>query len=175
MYLTHWPVPGKFTDTYKAIERLYEEKLIRVPGVSNHHQKQLLEIEKTCCIKPMVNQIESHPYLQQNELVSFCKERHIAVTSWSPLCRGAILDNELINRLALKYNKTSAQVVLRWHFQRGTLVIPKSVTPARIKENANFFDFILTEKDMVEISTLERNGRIGANSSDPDFMSHFNS
>lgn len=175
LYLTHWPVPGKFTDTYQAIERLYEEKLIRVPGVSNHHQEHILEIENTCNIKPMVNQIESHPYFQQNELISFCKERHIAVTSWAPLSRGKVLDDELIKRLALKHNKTSAQIVLRWHFQRGTVVIPKSVTPSRIKENSNFFDFVLTEEDMVAMSTLERNGRTGANPDNPNFMSHFNS
>lgn len=175
LYLTHWPVPGKFTDTYKAIERLYEEKLIRVPGVSNHHEEHILEIEKIAHIKPVVNQIECHPYLQQNELITFCKQRDIVVTSWSPLGRGIVLKDELIKRLALKYNKTAAQIILRWHLQRESIIIPKSVTPSRIKENAQIFEFVLTEDDMMQIATLKQDGRTGANPSDPNFMNHFNS
>lgn len=172
-YLVHWPVPGKFTETYKAIERLYEEKLIRVPGVSNHHEEHLLELEKTANIKPLINQIECHPRLQQNDLITFCKEREIAVTAWGPLGRGRILPDKNLTKLAQKYNKTAAQLILRWHLDRGTIIIPKSVTPSRIKENFDVFDFTLEKADMEEIAHYESNGRTGANSSEPDFMRHF--
>lgn len=172
-YLVHWPVPGKFTETYRAIERLYEEKLIRVPGVSNHHEEHLLELEKTANIKPVINQIECHPRLQQNDLITFCKERDIAVTAWGPLGRGKILPDEALTNLAKKYNKTAAQLILRWHLDRDTIIIPKSVTPSRIKENFDVFDFELDKEDMEQMKQYESNGRTGANSSEPDFMRHF--
>ncbi len=172
-YLVHWPVPGKYADTYKAIERLYEEKLIRVPGVSNHHEEHLLELEKTANIKPVINQIECHPRLQQNELIAFCKARDIAVTAWGPLSRGRILSDEALIKMAQKYNKTAAQLILRWHLERDTIIIPKSVTPSRIKENFDVFDFELEKEDMEQIALYDSNGRTGANSSEPDFMSHF--
>jgi len=165
LYLIHWPVPEKFIDTYRAIERLYEEKLIRVPGVSNHHEKHLLQLENKVNVMPMVNQVECHPYLQQDELISFCEEREIAVTAWAPLGKGTILQDQLIGELAQKYAKKPAQVILRWHLDRGTIIIPKSVTPSRILENFGVFDFSIEEEDMEKISTLDRNGRIGI---DPD-------
>lgn len=172
-YLVHWPVPEKFTDTYKAIERLYEEKLIRVPGVSNHHEEHLKKLENTANIKPVINQIECHPRLQQDALINFCKERDIAVTAWGPLGRGRLLPDDHLAQLAKKYNKTAAQLILRWHLERDTIIIPKSVTPSRIKENFDVFDFELTKEDMKEIANYESNGRTGANSSEPDFMKHF--
>lgn len=172
-YLTHWPVPGKYTETYRAIERLYEEKLIRVPGVSNHHQEHLRELEKTANIKPVINQIECHPLLQQTELIEFCHERDIAVTAWGPLGRGRILPNEKLDQIAKKYNKTSAQLILRWHLERGTIIIPKSIKPSRIKENYDLFDFSLDQEDMEIIASFDSNGRTGANSSEPGFMRHF--
>lgn len=172
-YLVHWPVPEKFTDTYRAIERLYEEKLIRVPGVSNHHEEHLLELEKTANIKPVINQIECHPRLEQDELIAFCKERDIAVTAWGPLGRGRILPDEALTQMAKKYNKTAAQLILRWHLDRDTIIIPKSVTPSRIKENFDVFDFELDKEDMEKIKQYDNNGRTGANSSEPDFMRHF--
>lgn len=175
LYLTHWPVPDKFVDTYRAIERLYEEKLIRVPGVSNHHQEHLMTLEQTVHTMPMVNQIECHPYLQQTKLISFCQEKDIAVTSWSPLGRGSILKDEVINQIATNHNKTAAQIIIKWHLQRHLIVIPKSVTPSRIMENKDVFDFTLTEEDMNKIACLERGGRTGANPSEPDFLNHFNS
>ena len=173
LYLTHWPVPDKYTDTYRAIERLYEEKLIRVPGVSNHHEKHLLELEKTANVMPLVNQIEIHPYLQQTSLVDFCQNKGITLTSWSPLGRGKLLSDEVIKEIAKKYKKTPAQIILRWHLDRGITTIPKSVRPSRIKENYNIFDFKLCEVDMKKIAMLERNGRTGANPEKPDFMKHF--
>ena len=125
LYLTHWPVEDKFIDTYRAIERLYEEKLIRVPGVSNHHQHHLEKIFAKANVKPMVNQVECHPYLQQDELRAFCHEHEIAVTAWSPIGKGRLLNDNTLVKLAEKYGKTPAQIVLRWHYQNDT---PESVT-----------------------------------------------
>lgn len=173
LYLTHWPVPGKYLETYRAIERLYEEKLIRVPGVSNHHEKHLEQLEKVANVMPMVNQIECHPYLQQQPLRSYCNEKDIAVTAWAPIGRGTILDDEVIKELAKKHGKTSAQIILRWHLQCGTIVIPKSVTPERIKENFDIQNFVLEQEDIEKIATLERDGRTGANPEKENFMDHF--
>ncbi|WP_042476792.1 aldo/keto reductase [Bacillus ndiopicus] len=163
LYLTHWPVADKFVDTYRAIERLYDEKLIRVPGVSNHHQHHLEQLLGKANIAPVVNQIEVHPYLSQQSLRAFCEEHNIAVTAWSPLGRGGVLTDETILALATKYGKTPAQIVLRWHLQHNILVIPKSVTPHRIKENAQIFDFELTNQDMQTLDALNQNKRFGKN------------
>ena len=165
LYLTHWPVEGKYPDTYRAIERLYEEKLIRVPGVSNHHAHHLEQLLRSANVPPMVNQVEAHPYLSQEPLRAFCREHQIAVTAWSPLGRGGVLQDETIIKTAEKYGKSAAQVVLRWHLQHNIMVIPKSVTPSRIEENANIFDFVLSSEDMTVIDGLNRNQRFGK---DPD-------
>ncbi|HLS34661.1 MAG TPA: aldo/keto reductase [Bacillota bacterium] len=172
-YLVHWPVPGKFVDTYRAIERLYEEKLVRVPGVSNHHEKHLREIEKHAHTMPFVNQIELHPYLQQKSLRSYCRENEIAVIAWAPLSRGRAFEHPIIQQLAQQYNKTPAQIILRWHLQLGNIIIPKSVTPSRIEENFNVSDFTLLEEEMDKIATLDQNDRIGANPGLENFMDHF--
>lgn len=163
LYLTHWPVEGKYPETYRAIERLYEEKLIRVPGVSNHHEQHLTEVLKVAQTPPMVNQVEVHPYLSQEPLRVFCKEHGIAVTAWSPLGRGGVLHDEAIVQVGEKHGKSPAQVVLRWHIQNDILVIPKSVTPSRIEENADIFDFELTPDDMKVLNGLNRNKRFGQN------------
>ena len=165
LYLTHWPVEGKYQDTYRAIERLYEEKLIRVPGVSNHHAHHLEQLLRSANVPPLVNQVEVHPYLSQEPLRAFCQEHQIAVTAWSPLGRGGVLQDETIVKVAEKYGKSAAQVVLRWHLQHDILVIPKSVTPSRIEENANIFDFALSSEDMKVIDSLNRDQRFGK---DPD-------
>ncbi|WP_040224845.1 aldo/keto reductase [Bhargavaea cecembensis] len=167
LYLTHWPVVGKFADTYRAIERLYEEKLIRVPGVSNHHRHHLEEVFAVANVKPMVNQIELHPYLSQEELRSFCQENDIAVTAWSPLARGRLLDEPVITRIAEARGKTPAQVIIRWHLQHDIIVIPKSVRPERVKANADVFDFSLTDSEMEEIDGINRFERTGK---DPDHI-----
>ncbi|MBB5149653.1 MULTISPECIES: aldo/keto reductase [Ureibacillus] len=163
LYLTHWPVEDKFIDTYRAIERLYEEKLIRVPGVSNHHQHHLEKIFAKANVKPMVNQVECHPYLQQDELRAFCREHEIAVTAWSPIGKGRLLNDNTLVKLAEKYGKTPAQIVLRWHYQNDTITIPKSVTPSRIAENMQIFDFELSNEDMLEIKMINKNERYGQN------------
>ena len=161
LYLTHWPVEGKYVDTYRAIERLYEEKLIRVPGVSNHHIDHLEKVFAKANVKPMVNQIELHPYLIQEEIVAFCKENEIAVTAWSPLGRGNLLEDEVLKSIAQQIGKTPAQVILRWHYQHDIISIPKSVTPSRIKENMEIFDFELTAEQMKQMDLLNKNQRFG--------------
>lgn len=173
LYLTHWPVPDKYIDTYRAIERLYEEKLIRAPGVSNHHEKHLRKLENNVNVSPMVNQVERHPSLQQRELILFCEQRNIAVTAWAPLGRGALFEHELLQNLAQKYKKTPAQIVLRWQLERDIIVIPKSVTPQRIAENYDLFQFSLSKKDIEKINNLNINNRLGANPEHESFMNHF--
>lgn len=163
LYLTHWPVAEKYVDTYRAIERLYDEKLIRVPGVSNHHENHLKELLASCNIAPMVNQVEVHPYLNQQELKAFCDRNNIAVTAWSPLGRGHVLNDPQIQEIAKRYNVSPAQVILRWHLQNDTIIIPKSVTPARIKENAELFHFELSLETMAQLNGLNRNERFGQN------------
>ncbi|PYF04234.1 aldo/keto reductase [Ureibacillus chungkukjangi] len=163
LYLTHWPVEGKFVETYRAIERLYEEKLIRVPGVSNHHIHHLQMLFAEANTKPMVNQVELHPYLSQEHLRAFCTENNIAVTAWSPLGRGGILQDETIMKIARDVGKSTAQVILRWHYQQDIISIPKSVTPSRIEENAQVFDFELSTEQMAELDKLNRNQRFGQN------------
>lgn len=165
LYLTHWAVPETFEETYRAIERLYDEKLIRATGVSNHHEHHLQKLLSKANIAPMVNQVELHPYLQQEALKAFCAEHEIAVTAWSPLGRGGVLDNPTILEIAQELGKSAAQVVLRWHLQKDTLIIPKSVTPSRIEENAQIYDFELTQAQMDQMTTLNRNHRFGQ---DPD-------
>jgi diketogulonate reductase-like aldo/keto reductase len=165
LYLTHWPVAEQYIETYKAIERLYEEKLIRVPGVSNHHEHHLQQLIANANVAPVVNQIECHPLLNQQPLRAFCKEQNIAVTAWSPLGRGHILTNTTIDEIAKRSGKSTAQVILRWHYQNGVLTIPKSVTPSRIEENASIFDFELSITDMQRIDALNEDKRFGK---DPD-------
>lgn len=162
LYLTHWPVPEKFTETYRAIERLYDEKLIKSTGVSNHEIHHLEKLFASANIKPMVNQIELHPYLSQVELRNFCKTNDIVITAWSPLGRGKVLQDETIKAIGEKYGKSIAQTIIRWHLQSDHIVIPKSVTPSRIEENANVFDFELTAEDMASIDALNRNERFGS-------------
>ncbi|MFF2755702.1 aldo/keto reductase [Psychrobacillus sp. NPDC058041] len=168
LYLTHWPVKETFIETYRAIERLYEEKLIRATGVSNHHQHHLEAIAAKVNIKPMVNQIECHPRLTQFDLREYCNEQGIAVTSWSPLARGGLLNEPTLKRISGKYGKSPAQTIIRWHLQHDLIVIPKSVTPTRIVENLNVFDFELSFEDMKNIDALNLNERTGA---DPDNFS----
>lgn len=163
LYLTHWPVEEKFVETYRAIERLYEEKLIRVPGVSNHHQHHLEEIFAKANVQPMVNQVEIHPYLSQEPLREFCRENNIAVTAWSPLGRGGVLEDDTIQNISEQLGKTRAQVVLRWHYQNEIITIPKSVTPDRIEENMQIFDFELSNEQMQKLNQLNKNLRFGQN------------
>ena len=166
LYLTHWPVKESYIETYRAIERLYDEKLIRATGVSNHHAHHLEKVLLKANMPPMVNQIEVHPRLTQEPLRAFCKEHNIAVTSWSPLARGGLLSEPTLQHIGNKYGKTAAQVIIRWHLQSDLIVIPKSVTPERILENINVADFELTLSDKHAIDALNLNERSGSNPED---------
>lgn len=168
LYLTHWAIPETFEETYRAIERLYDEKLIRATGVSNHQQHHLEKILHKANIKPMVNQIELHPQLTQEPLREYCASQDIAVTSWSPLARGRLLDDPVLVEIGEKYGKSVAQTVIRWHLQNDLIVIPKSVTPSRIAENADVFDFVLSDEEMKRISGLNQDWRSGTH---PDEIS----
>jgi diketogulonate reductase-like aldo/keto reductase len=163
LYLTHWPVEDRFVDTYKAIERLYDEKLIRATGVSNHHTHHLEKLFVKANVLPMVNQVEIHPRLTQEPLREFCEKSGIAVTSWSPLARGSLLTESALLQIGYKYEKTTAQVIIRWHIQNGLIVIPKSITPERILENISVGDFELSLEDMEKIDALNLNERMGKN------------
>jgi 2,5-diketo-D-gluconate reductase A len=163
LYLIHWPMPSedRFLDTWRAFERIQEEGLSRSIGVSNFRVEDLERLQSEADYLPSVNQVELHPRLQQAELRAWHGEHAIATEAWSPLAQGALLDEPTIGALAARHGKTPAQVILRWHLQLGNVVIPKSVTPARIRENIDLFDFELSGDEMVEIETLDRGERIG--------------
>lgn len=164
LYLIHWPTPeyDQYVDTYKALEKLYKDGRVKAIGVCNFDIEHLERILKECEIKPVLNQVECHPYLIQSELKEFCAKHDIFVEAWSPLQQGGeVLKNESVMKIAEAHGKTPAQVVLRWHLQNNTIVIPKSVTPSRIEENFNVFDFELSTNEMEEINKLNRNERKG--------------
>ncbi|WP_242785067.1 aldo/keto reductase [Bacillus cereus] len=164
LYLIHWPVRGKYVDTYRALEKLYEEGKVRAIGVSNFHKHHLELLLQNCKVKPMVNQVELHPMLTQFELRNYCQDEQIQMEAWSPLMRGGeVFQHPIIQAIANKYEKTPAQVILRWDIQSGIVTIPKSVTPSRIKENFTIFDFALTEEEIRQINTLNRDLHVGTN------------
>ncbi|NLX69963.1 MAG: aldo/keto reductase [Clostridiales bacterium] len=169
LYLIHWPVKDKYIDCYLEMEELYNEGLIRAIGVSNflkHHLEPLLE---RCSVVPAVNQIQIHPRWTQTEYIEYLKQKNIAVEAYSPLGHGALLDNEIIKEVAERYNKTAAQVIIRWHLQRGVIVLPKTQTKERIKENIEVFDFELSDDDMNLISSLNDETCYGAHPDTFDF------
>lgn len=163
LYLIHWPVAESFVDTWKAMEKLYKDGRIRAIGVCNFHQHHFEKLMETAEIKPMVNQIELHPYLNQEPLRQFCKEQDIVVEAYSPLGSGNLLQNEDLKAIGEKYGKSPAQVMLRWDIQHGIVTIPKSVHKERIQENADIFDFELSQEDMDEIDRLNQDHRFGWN------------
>lgn len=169
LYLIHWPVEGKYRDAWKAMETLYRQGKIRAIGVSNfhvHHLEDLLEIAE---VKPMVNQIEFHPRLTQEIVRNYCVEHDIQVEAWSPLMQGKLLNDEVLQEIAQKYNKTTAQIIIRWDLQNKIVTIPKSTKEYRIKENAAVFDFELTEDEMQRIHGLNQNLRVGPDPDNFDF------
>jgi len=163
LYLIHWPVPteGRALDTWRAFERIHEEGRSRTIGVSNFRVEDLEQLEREAEVSPTINQIELHPHFPQAELRAWHREHRIATESWSPLAQGDLLVNETIAAVATRHDRTPAQVILRWHLQLGNVVIPKSVTPKRIRENFELFDFELNDEDMTEIAALDVGQRIG--------------
>lgn len=163
LYLIHWPVPkqGLYVETWRALETLYKEGKVRSIGVSNFTINHLEDILLQGEVVPAVNQVELHPWLNQAELRAFMKDKGIYAQAWSPLARAKHMDNEILNEIAKKYGKTAAQVILRWDIQNLIITIPKSSSPVRMAENANVFDFELTDEEMKKIDSLDCNGRIG--------------
>lgn len=169
LYLIHWPVRGKYKETWRALETLYTEGRVRAIGVSNFLKHQLEDLLTAVEIKPMVNQVEFHPYAVQQELIDFCHGHSIRFEAWSPLMQGKVFEIKPLKDLAAKYHKTVAQIVLRWDLQKGVITIPKSVRKEIIISNAQLFDFELTDQDIREIDSLDKNQRIGAHPDHFDF------
>jgi 2,5-diketo-D-gluconate reductase A len=175
LFLIHWPLPtlydGDFVSTWQVLEELHRDGRAHSIGVSNftieHLQRLLAETE----IVPAVNQIELHPYLLNAELREFGEDHGIATEAWSPIAQGAVLDDPAVTAIARRLDRTPAQVVLRWHIERGSIVFPKSVTPARIAENFALFDFDLTPDDVEAIAALDR-GEAGRTGPNPDAFAH---
>lgn len=169
LYLIHWPVEGKYVESWKALETLYKTGKVKAIGMSNfqiHHLQDVLEIAE---IKPMVNQVELHPLLSQVELRNFLKENSIQVEAWAPLMQGQLFENETLSQIAKAHNKSIAQIVLRWHLQNEIVIIPKSIKEHRIQENGNIFDFELTAEEMKTIDALNQNHRVGPDPDNFDF------
>lgn len=170
LYLVHWPTPmyDQYVETYKALETIYKDGRAKAIGVCNFNIEHLQRLEQECSIVPTVNQVECHPYLQQQELKAYCAEKGIALQAYSPLMNGqTVLEDRTIVALAEKYGKTAAQIILRWHLQSDHLIIPKTVTPIRMTENIQLFDFELTAEDITQITALDRGERVN---SDPNTM-----
>lgn len=165
LYLIHWPVEGKYKETWRALEHLYREKKIRAIGVSNFLKHHLEDLQQSAVIAPMVNQMEFHPYLVQQDLIDYCNAHKIQYEAWSPMMQGKIFELDSIKEMAKKYGKSPAHIVLRWDLQKGVVTIPKSVKKERIVNNADIFDFELSKEDMVYLDRLEKGKRFGP---DPD-------
>jgi diketogulonate reductase-like aldo/keto reductase len=164
LYLIHWPVKGKYKDTWRALEKLYTDGVVRAIGVSNFQIHHLEDLMATANVMPMVNQVEYHPKLAQKPLRDFCRANDIQLEAWSPLMQGR-LDDPILYDIAAGYGKSPAQIVLRWDLQNEVVTIPKSANPARIAENARIFDFTLSDEDMARLNGMDRSHRFGA---DPD-------
>ena len=169
LYLIHWPKGELSKETWKALEQLYKEERVRAIGVSNFLQNHLEDLLPSVEIVPMVNQMEFHPYLVQQDLIDFCTSKNIQYEAWSPLMQGHIFELDMMKDLASKYNKTIAQVVLRWDLQKGVITIPKSSKPERIKANADLFDFELSDEDVQLLDSLEKGKRFGPDPDNFDF------
>ncbi|MDA3879538.1 MAG: aldo/keto reductase [Prolixibacteraceae bacterium] len=169
LYLVHWPVEGFYQETWKVMEEIYQSGRAKSIGVSNflvHHLEDLLSDSQ---IVPSVNQMEFHPYLVQPKLLKFCQSHKIQMEAWSPLMQGHIVSVQTIQKIAKKYNKTPAQVTLRWNLQHEVIAIPKSVNPSRIAENAQIFDFELSQADINTIDALDQNKHFGPDPANFDF------
>ncbi len=166
LFLIHWPLPGidvDFVDTWKALEEIYASGRAKAIGVSNFQPSHLRRVVQEGTVVPAVNQIEVHPFLTQDEARAANAENGVATEAWSPLAQGLVVDSPVIAGIAKAYDKSPAQVALRWTIQRGDIVFPKSVTAARIRENFEIFDFELSDSDMGVITALDKGHRTGPN------------
>ncbi|WP_445322007.1 aldo/keto reductase [Paenibacillus sp. FSL M7-0420] len=162
LYLVHWPIRAKYKDTWRALEKLYADGKVRAIGVSNFQIDHLEDLLADATVKPMVNQVELHPLLNQQELREYCKAQGIQIEAWAPLAQGHLLDNEVLADIAARHHKTLPQVILRWDLQNGIVTIPKSVKAERIIANADIFDFELSEEEISRINGLNRDQRFGS-------------
>ncbi|TKD56628.1 aldo/keto reductase [Bacillus sp. S2(2019)] len=169
LYLIHWPVEGKYKEAWRALETLYREGKVRAIGVSNFQPHHLDELLTDADIIPAINQVEFHPKLTQETLFTYLKTHGIQMEAWSPLMQGELLHHPLITELAGTYSKTPAQIILRWDVQKGVITIPKSTKAHRLQENADIFDFVLSDEDMKRLSDLNENKRIGPDPDNFDF------
>ena len=169
LYLIHWPVAGKYKESWRALEKLYSQGKVRAIGVSNflvHHLEDLLA---NAAVVPAVNQVEFHPFLLQRDLLEFDHAKGIRQEAWSPLTRGKMLDHPLIGELARKHGRSNAQILLRWDLQHEVVTIPKSVHRERIEENSRLFDFQLSGEDLAALDALDSKTRIGPDPDNFDF------
>ncbi len=171
LFLIHWPLPevGDFVETWKALEKIYADGKARAIGVSNFQKHHLERLFAETEIVPAVNQIEVHPYLTQDDLRAFNADHGIATEAWSPIAQGDVLDDPVLQKIAEEKGKSTAQVTLRWHIQRGDIIFPKSVTRSRVEENFDIFDFELSGDDVAAIDGLNKNKRRGP---DPDTFNY---
>ncbi len=176
LFLIHWPLPtlydGDFVSTWKVLEEFARDGRARSIGVSNFQVVHLDRLAAETDTVPSVNQIEVHPYFGNEQVRAYGRDHGIATEAWSPIAQGKVLDDPVINRVADARGKSAAQVVLRWHIQRGDIVFPKSVTPERVKANFELFDFELDDSDMDAISALDKgeSGRTGPNPDKFDYV-----
>ncbi|WP_018933958.1 aldo/keto reductase [Gracilibacillus lacisalsi] len=169
LYLVHWPVPGKFTETYKALEEIYHDGKAKAIGVSNFEPHHLEELLKEAKVTPVVNQVELHPQLQQQAVREFCAKHDIKVEAWAPLGKARYFEHPVLQELAAKHNKKPSQIIVRWQYQSGIITIPKSVHKERQQENVDIFDFELSNEDIDKIKTMDANIRIGAHPDEFDY------
>ena len=171
LYLIHWPFDEITSETWRALEDLYRDGRVRAIGVANFSAARLEILLKTAHIVPMVNQVELHPYLNQKRLRDYCTECGIQIESWSPLIQGReLLEHPTIAGIAVIYNKTPAQIILRWHVQHDLIAIPKSTLPEHIQENLTIFDFTLSDREMYQIDALNQHRRANPVANPETFM-----
>jgi len=169
LYLVHWPKPEHTEGTWRAMEEIQRSGKARAIGVSNFLTDHLDQLAETATVLPSINQIEFHPHLQSPELVTYCNDRSIVVEAWSPLKHGEIIDDSELQMMADAHGVTVPQVVLRWMLQRGIVTIPKSVTPSRIAQNLDLYDFELGADEIASINAMDRGDRVGPDPANFDF------
>lgn len=169
LYLIHWPVEGRYVESWKALEKLYQDGRVRAIGLSNFQIHHIEDILAMCKVKPVLNQVEFHPRLRQADLHQFCVQNQVQLQAWAPLMQGKALDIPEIVEIGEKYGKSAAQILIRWDLQHEVGTIPKSITPHRIIENSQVFDFQISEEDMATIDNLNQDKRVGPDPDNFDF------
>ncbi len=169
LYLIHWPGKNRYAESWRALEDLYKEGKVKAIGVCNFNVSHLQDLLKTADVIPVINQVEFHPRLQQLALREFCETNNIQLEAWAPLMQGGLLEEPTIAGIAAKYGKSNAQVILRWDIQNGVITIPKSVRKERMLQNADIFDFSLTDEELQVINDMNLEKRVGPDPAEFDF------